>query len=95
MEDLALKAVIAVNKKLEGNAAFKKGDLEEAKKLYGEAIDNLELNFTPDGKDLYCATHCNVALIHIKGKKYDDALNNINESLGKVEDHTKTLFRRA
>ena len=55
--------------------------MEGAKSLWLEAIDNLELNETPEGIDLFCKIHCNVALININAKNYKDALYHCNESL--------------
>lgn len=76
--------------KEKGNEAFKEGKFEEALTFYKNAI-----NLSPsDNKDL-AIYYKNLAAVHLKLNKFDDAVEDCNKSLEIVPNDPKALFRRS
>jgi len=79
-----------------GNKAFDNNKLDEALKFYSEAIDMAKPSKgTPPDNLTLASLYSNRAQVHLKEKKYEEALVDVNESLKINPLLKKSLIRRA
>jgi len=72
------------------NGEFKKGNYEEAIKLYTEC-----LQLDPEFRSYNSIIHCNRGAAYMSLKKYHEALADINKSIELDHQYAKAYFRRA
>jgi len=86
----------AENCKLNGNAAFKKGKIDEAVKFYTEGITSLsEDDLTDEQKVLKADLYANRGACYIQLYEPTKVRSDCNAALTIVPGHTKALLRRA
>merc|ERR1711874_44713 len=89
-KEIYKKAKSLKAKKEEGNTAFKAGNLEEAYKLYSEA-----LLIDPCNRSTNAKLHFNRATVAAKQKKMDECISDCDKALDLDPGYTKALLRRA
>jgi len=83
--------------KTKGTAAFSEGNLHEAEKLYKQAVElyGFKLGKYGPQREEHVKLLSNIALIHMKQKKWKDTEIYATKALEVDEDHEKSLYRRA
>merc|ERR1719229_1702365 len=89
-KEIYKKAKSLKSKKEEGNTAFKAGNLDEAYKLYSEA-----LLIDPCNRSTNAKLHFNRATVAAKQKKTGECLTDCDKALELDSGYTKALLRRA
>jgi len=89
-KEIYKKAKSLKQKKEEGNAEFKAGNLDEAYKLYSEA-----LSIDPHNRSTNAKLYFNRATVAAKLKKHADAIADCDKALELDSGYTKALLRRA
>jgi len=89
-KEIYKKAKSLKNKKEEGNAAFKAGKLDEAYKLYSDALQIDPFNRTTNAK-----LYFNRATVASKLKKTAESISDCDKALDLDPNYTKALLRRA
>jgi len=89
-KDVYKKARVLKQKKDEGNEAFKAGKLQEAHKLYSEALEIDPLNKSTNAK-----LYFNRATVVAKLKRLEDSIKDCSSALDLDPKYLKALLRRA
>jgi len=89
-KDIYKKAKSLKQKKEEGNTAFKSGNLDEAYKLYSEA-----LSIDPCNRSTNAKLYFNRATVAAKQRKLQDSIADCDSALDLDPSYTKALLRRA
>lgn len=79
--------------KLQGNDAFKNGNIDQAIELYEKAIDYIEMVSGPGVKELGVSVNNNLALIYTNSKKYSKAIQHAKDALVHDAQDVKAHFR--
>ena len=80
--------------KMQGNDSFKKGEIENAKKFYTQAIAAIETK-TDEGKKLAADIYANRAAVYRQLYLSDKVVADCTEALKLAPQHVKALIRRA
>lgn len=80
--------------KNQGNTFFKVGDLENAKKLYGQCIHYLEDEKTEEAKATMIAVFQNMSLIHFKQKNFEAAKDEATKAIEKDPQAVIFYFKK-
>ena len=89
-KEIYRKAKSLKTKKEEGNAAFKSGKLDEAYKMYSEA-----LSIDPHNRSTNAKLYFNRATVASKLKKQSESIADCDRALELDPNYTKALLRRA
>mmetsp|Transcript_32796 Transcript_32796/g.82723 ORF Transcript_32796/g.82723 Transcript_32796/m.82723 type:complete len:373 (+) Transcript_32796:91-1209(+) len=81
--------------KEDGNKAFKKGEWEEAVRLYLEGVAAVDTMMMHPAEDVKCACYSNMAAALIKQDKWKEAMEACDLALKIDETNVKALLRRA